>query len=78
MQLKTSTIVETEVEITTPSAALEWDTVWLLERWQAMHLIRRAEEVIAEMVLSGRSTLSLPSLHRSRGGSRGRLRSATA
>ena len=56
MQLKTSTLVETEMSAVTPTAAytgaLEWDTVWLLERWRTMHRIRRAEEVIADMVLS--------------------------
>jgi pyruvate dehydrogenase E1 component alpha subunit len=39
---------------TIPShTALEWDTVWLLERWRDMQRIRRAEEVIADMVTSG-------------------------
>jgi acetoin:2,6-dichlorophenolindophenol oxidoreductase subunit alpha len=49
MQLKTSI----EAEISTPNAALEWDTIWLLERWREMRRIRRAEEVIAEMVTTG-------------------------
>ena len=57
MPSKTSTLVEIEMPAVapakTPIAALEWDTVWLLDRWRAMQRIRRAEEVIADLIQAG-------------------------
>lgn len=53
MPSKTSTAIEIVVSSPAPSAPLEWDNVWLLRQWSQMLRIRRAEEVIAEMVTSG-------------------------
>lgn len=43
----------TEIEITAAPSVFEWDTAWLLERWRAMRLIRRSEEIIGDLVNSG-------------------------
>src|SRR6187399_1435710 len=49
MPLTTSTATETSI----PNPAQEWDRVWLVERWREMRRIRRAEEIIADLVTAG-------------------------